>query len=46
MPLYSLKVQTFFARWKHIRNSSFAIFVDNTVLLWVLNGIGILVAVK
>ena len=36
MPLYSLKVQTLLARWKHFRSSSSAIFVDNTVPQWVL----------
>ena len=34
MPLYSLKVQTLVARWKHFRSSSSAIFVDDTVAQW------------
>ena len=32
MPLCSLKVQTLVARWKHLRSSSSAIFVDDAVL--------------
>ena len=36
MPLYSLKVQTLVARWKHFRGSSSAIFVDDAVPQWVL----------
>jgi hypothetical protein len=36
MPLYSLKVQTLVARWKHFRSSSSAIFVDDAVPQWVL----------
>ena len=36
MSLYSLKVQTLVARWKHFRSSSSAIFVDDTVPQWVL----------
>ena len=36
MPLYSLKVQTLLARWKHFRSSSSAIFVDDAVPQWVL----------
>ena len=35
MPLYSLKVQTLVARWKHFHRSSSAIFVD-AVQQWVL----------
>jgi len=31
MPLYSLKVQTLVARWKHLRSSSSAILVDYAV---------------
>ena len=33
MPFYSLKVQTFVARWKHFHSSSSAIFVDDAVLM-------------
>jgi len=36
MPLYSLKVQTLVARWKHFRSSSSAIFMDDAVPQWVL----------
>jgi len=36
MPLYSLKVQTLVARWKHFHRSSSAIFVDDAVPQWVL----------
>jgi hypothetical protein len=36
MPLYSLKVQALFARWKHFRSSSSAIFVDDAVPQWAL----------
>ena len=37
MPLYSLKVQTLVARWKHFHSSCSTIFVDNAVLQWVLH---------
>jgi len=36
MSLYSLKVQTLVAKWKHFCSSSSAIFVDDAVLQWVL----------
>jgi len=36
MPLYSLKVQTLVARWKHFHSSSSAIFVVNAVPQWLL----------
>ena len=36
MLLYSLKVQTLVARWKHFRSSSSAIFMDVAVSQWVL----------
>ena len=36
MPLYSLKVQTLVARWKHFRSSSSVIFVDDAVPHWLL----------
>ena len=36
MPLYSLKVQTLIARWKHFRSSSSTISVVDAVLQWAL----------
>ena len=36
MPLYSLKVQTLVARWKHFRRTSSAILVDDAVPQWLL----------
>jgi hypothetical protein len=45
MPLYSLKVKTLVARWKHFRSSSFAIFVDHAVPQWVLHCVCVCVCV-
>jgi hypothetical protein len=36
MALYSLKVQTLVARWKHFCGSSSIVFVDDTVPQWLL----------
>jgi len=36
MPVYSLKVQTLVTRWKLFRSSSSAVFVDDTVVQWLL----------